>query len=582
MVEVPSTPPTAEGSLAKTPFPHLLVYIADRALTGSLVLRSGALEQVVHFDEGAPAKVKTGEPVAYLGRVLLEMGLLDEDGLDASLQSLAESGGLHGELLLRAGRIDRVALVAGLREQIVRKMAYLFALPPETTYAFYAETNLLERYGGADATPVDPLRLVFAAARATADAAVVDAMLARLGGAVLRLHTNAEISRFGFDAAELAAVDLLRVRPSSLADLVAADVAPERVVRLVVYTLAITRHLEWGAHGAPPVCADRPAELYRAVRSARAGASGDGQTAVARVRLKSRVVAVDAAAQSATVPSVPGSAPSSPRVPSAAASSDAAQTSARREAIRARAAGIDREDYFTMLGVPRDAADDAVRAAYYALAKQWHPDRLPAELADVRDAASRVFARFNEAFETLSDEGRRKKYLDMVRGGGGTPEEAAQIQQILGAATDYQRAEVFLKKRDFASADEHAKRAMDADPDQGDYVALYALVQLQKHEGQADASFVDLAKRLDAAVEKNPRCERAFFARAIVRKRIGRNEGAIADFRKVVELNPKNIDAARELRVHAMRQGGAAKSSAPTTSAEAKKEPGLFGKLFKR
>lgn len=580
MMDVPSTlKASAGGWLAKTPFPHLLVYIADRALTGSLVLHAkgarGPVEHVIFFDEGAPAKVKTAEPVAYLGRVLFEMGILDEDGLNASLQSIAESGGLHGELLISAARIDRNALIAGLREQIVRKMTYLSALPSDTAYAFYAEANLLERYGGADLTAVDPLRLVLAAARVAGGAPIVDAMLARLGGAVLRLHPNAEIPRFGFEPIEMAAIDLLRIRPSSLSDLLAAEVAPASVVKLVVYTLAITRHLSTGAATSTPVCADRPAELYRAIRPARSITASDGQAAVARVRLKSRVVTADAPAPAADEPSPP---PSSRREVGSPSSGDA-QANARRESIRARAAGIDREDYFSMLGLAAGADGDAIRTAYFGLAKQWHPDRLPSELADVRDAASKVFARLSEAFETLSDDEKRARYLEVLKGGGGTPEEAAQIQQILDAAGDFQRAEIYLKKRDFAAAEAAARRAMLADPDQGDYAALYVLVQVQKREGQPDASYADLLKLLEDAVEKNPRCERAYLARALVWRNIGRSEAAIADFRKVVELNPKNLDAARELRVHAMRHGGGTK---PSAQAEPAKRAGLFGKLFKR
>lgn len=578
MADVPSTlKAAAEGALAKTPLPHLLVYIADRALTGTLVLRAageaGPVEQVVFFDEGAPAKIKTAEPVAYLGSVLVELGLLDEDGLTASRAAIAESGGLHGELLVGAGRIDRFALIAGLREQLVRKMAHLAALPAATTYSFYAEANLLERYGGADLTPVDPLKLVAGAARVAGEAKVVDATLARLGGAVLRLHTSAEIPRFGFGAIELSPIDLLRVRPSSLADLLAAEVAPASVVKLVVYTLAITRHLSWGAPASPPLCADRPADLYRAVRAARSTTAAEGQSAVARVRLKPRVVTADAPQTGA--PHEEPSPPSSRRELAAPSAGDA-ETTARREAIRARAAGIDRETYFSMLALSADADDDAIRAAYFGLAKQWHPDRLPADLADVRDATSKVFARLSEAFETLSSAEKRARYLEVLEGGGGTPEEAAQIQQILDAAGDFQRAEVYLKKRDWAAAEAAARRAMLADPGQGDYAALHALVQIHKREGQPDASYADLVQQLDGAIEKSPRCERAYFARALVWKNIGRHDAALADFRMVVELNPKNLDAARELRVHEMRRGSGGKAG------ESGKGAGLLGKLFKR
>lgn len=564
-----STSPTATGSLAKTPFPQLIVYLADRALTGSLVLRAlegdATVEHTVHFDEGAPVKVRTGRPVAYLGDVLVEIGMLDEDGLEASRLSLAASGGLHGELLLRTGRIDRSGLMAGLREQVARKMAYLFTLPKETTYAFFEGTNLLEDFGGPELVPVDPLKLVWNAVCASSDLAGIDELLKRLGKAHLRLRADTDLSRFAFDPAALPVIDQLQGAPR-LEELLAGGAAPEHTIKLVVFTLTITRHLDLGPKQAAPLCANQPPEYYRVVRMSRGRGAG-GQAAVGRVKLQSKLIPVESAGRAVAGGSVP-------------AASKANDVAAQRESIFQRAAAIDKEDYFTMLGVGRDAAEDAIRAAYVALAKRWHPDRLSSSLGDARDAAGKVFSRIHEAFETLVDPEQRKRYLGLLQDGGGTPEEAEQVQKILDAADDFQRAQVFYKKRDTAQAELHAERAMKGDPDQADYVALWAMLQLEKRATDSNASVADLLKLLDDALAKDANCERALMCRGNVLKRIGRVEAAMSDFRKVVELYPKNIDAAREIRLHEMRQKG---QSAPKASESAQwKADTLLGKLFKR
>ena len=283
---------------------------------------------------------------------------------------------------------------------------------------------------------------------------------------------------------------------------------------------------------------------------------------------------------------------------------------ARREAVLRRAEGIDRENYFSMLGVTREASDAEIQAAYYALAKAWHPDRLPAELARVRDLASRVFARMSEAFETLSDPVKRKRYVDVMKGGGGTPEEANKIQEILDAASDFQRGEILWKKNDPA-AEQYILGAYKADPEQADYAALYAMLQLSKR--QADAPVDDLIRLCDRAIDSHERCERAYSCRALLRKRIGRLDAAMSDFRAAYEINPKNLDAAREVRLYEMRRArqsperqsnpGVMRRSAPppltkstpgtrssipprrSATPPAKKEGGVFsglGKLFKR
>lgn len=572
-----STSPTATGSLSKTPFPQLLVYIADRKLSGSLVFRSveegeGAAEHVVYFEEGTAAKVRVAKPVAPLGEVLVELGILDEDGLRASQATLTSQGGLHGELLLRTGRIDRGGLMTGLREQVARKMAFLFTLPKETAYAFYEETNLLEEWGGPELTMVDPLKLIFSAVTLAADVTPIDDLLARLRNATLRLRPDADLTRFGFDALSWLVVERLQTEPARLSVLLEAAIAPEATVKAVVYSLAICRYLDLGSSKQPPpLCADQPAETFRVVRMSR-GKAQPGQAAVGRVKLQSKLVSVDNAGRPTAAAS--GSPATSPS-PSARPAED---ISARRENILQRAATIDKEDYFKMLGLGRDAAEDAIRGAYVALAKRWHPDRLSADLADARDAAAKVFGRIHEAYETLIDETQRKRYLGLLADGGGTPEEAEQVQRILDAADDFQRAQVFFKKRDLENAELHAERAMKGDPEQADYVALWATLMLQK----PDAPMVDLLRALDDALTKDHTCERALLARGNVLKRIGRVEAAMSDYRKVAELYPKNIDAAREIRLYDMRHTkGSGPAMSSSESAQWKVES-LFGKLFKR
>src|SRR3954468_7820123 len=131
MADIAGLTPTAEGSLDKTPFVHLLVYVADRMLTGSMrFLTPGSdanpLEHCIFFRDGAAANVRTGETVVYLGKALLDLGLITQATLDASLHARDQGGGLHGDILVRSGAIDRAGLIVGLRSQMLRKLSYLF------------------------------------------------------------------------------------------------------------------------------------------------------------------------------------------------------------------------------------------------------------------------------------------------------------------------------------------------------------------------------------------------------------------------------------------------------------------------
>ncbi len=62
-------------------------------------------------------------------------------------------------------------------------------------------------------------------------------------------------------------------------------------------------------------------------------------------------------------------------------------------------------DYYQILGVPKDADEKAIKAAYRKLARKYHPD-----VAENKAEAAAKFKEINEAYEVLSDPDKRRKY----------------------------------------------------------------------------------------------------------------------------------------------------------------------------
>lgn len=231
-----------------------------------------------------------------------------------------------------------------------------------------------------------------------------------------------------------------------------------------------------------------------------------------------------------------------------------------------------------MLGVANTATEPQIQAAYFKLAKVWHPDRLPAELQPLKSDVSTVFAKLNEAYGVLSDAAKRTSYVATLGSGSNAADEAAIVNRVMDAAIEFQKAEVLVRRNNLIEAEQYAGRAALADPEQPDYVVLLTWIKALRRgdppafpEGKTSTHYDDLLVTLDGVLQKHARLEKALFYRATLLKKTGREERAIRDFRVVVQINPKNIDAVREVRLAQMRR-----------DAKKKDEGGILGKLFKK
>lgn len=620
---------TATGTLQATPFGHLLVYLLDRGLTGTLVLEETSGEKhAVWFETGAPAKVKTATPVTYLGQVLVEQRAITREVYERTLQGALHERRLHGQVLLETGAIEPRVLKDALREQLARQVLWLFKLAPSTAFGYYDQVNFLERWGTPEGLRTRPLALIWRGLRRHASMPEIEAVTARLGDRPIELHVDAPIRRFRFESNEQALIDVLRAKPQSLTSLINSGLAPADDVKRLLYVLVILRQLDLGVPGAEPVGVDEAPSSSRIPVAPVAGRASIPDVERPRPVDRGSIPDVEHVVPSqrpsgghpvvppATPTTPPGQrisspipasprpsvaphsprpsvSPSSPRGMTPLVGTGSAELRLELEALLNRLSG----SHYQVLGVPNDAPAPVIQNAFFGLAKKWHPDRLRPEMADLKDQATRAFARISEASQVLSDPTARHNYDQALSGtNGDSADEAAQVQKVLKATTAFQKAEVLLKRGNLALAEKEAQIAFENDPSQADHVALHVWIQAQKPE----ANLTDLAVQLEKAAKTEPNNLRVRWYRGQLLKRLGRNREALHDFRFIVERDPRHTDAHREVRLYAMRRGnrspsdpphtpsqpagpdsGGRKSSPPGKTSPPGK-PSLFNKLFKK
>jgi hypothetical protein len=212
-------------------------------------------------------------------------------------------------------------------------------------------------------------------------------------------------------------------------------------------------------------------------------------------------------------------------------------------------------DHFQLLGVSHDVSAADLRKAYFALARQLHPDRLSAlGIVDEHRDAQRLFAQVNTAFSILSDSKRRSDYTAIVRRGGEAAMRAEQARaeematRILDGEEAFRRGEMALRRDQIATAIGEFARAIELNPEEADYHALHAWAQFC---ASPDKVALATATRttLERTIARAPRAIAPRFYLGRVERMLGRDRDALKHFQDVLAISPHHTEATSEARV---------------------------------
>lgn len=226
-------------------------------------------------------------------------------------------------------------------------------------------------------------------------------------------------------------------------------------------------------------------------------------------------------------------------------------------------------DFFQLLGVDRDADKSKIKASFHLLAKKWHTDAYPGvQLGSTRDKLDEIFKRINEAYETLTDDKLRAEYLVLIdRQSAGL---ATDVHAVLRAEQLFDQTLLKVKKRDWNGALEDVEEAIKLNPDDPLFQATkgWAFFHLNKKN---DKKVKQAILMLKGAIKRQENLPPAY--QYLGQLHFSRDEHSEAAkwWRKCLEWEPKNIEAARGLRLISSRKD---KKSAGLG--------GFFAKLFKR
>ena len=145
------------------------------------------------------------------------------------------------------------------------------------------------------------------------------------------------------------------------------------------------------------------------------------------------------------------------------------------------------QDFYSILGISREARPEQIKEAYHSLARKHHPDRQISEEVQAIDDVD--FVAITVAYNTLKDQGKREKYDEEMKKRSGQPakaqgedERAQQTRDEIGKNA-YVRGVAEMKQGRFQSAKDLFYTAVKHDSTQPDYYSMLGLATIESGGG---------------------------------------------------------------------------------------------------
>ena len=233
----------------------------------------------------------------------------------------------------------------------------------------------------------------------------------------------------------------------------------------------------------------------------------------------------------------------------------------------------DKEDYYEILNIKKDASVDEIKEAYFISIKKFHPDANMIFPEGIRVKSERIFTKVTKAYEILSDEHKRNTFDEKEE----LSKFREQANSLYEAEIIYSEGEMLLRQRNFKEAEKKFIEAIELNPDESAYVGINAWA---KYLGAPDKEvvFEDVKKELKNAIEMDKNIAENYYYLGSIYKFSESLVSAEKFFATAIEKDPNYIDAKRELRLLKSRKGKNVSSKGSSKKIEKKFWSGLFKK----
>lgn len=554
--------------------PRLLFAFLRQRFTGTVSVgqRSPAGQRTIWVRGGMPVFCDWDSPADHLGDMLVAAGVIDVNTLARALTTSADSGRLLGQVLIELGALDAAGRTAALREQCSRKLTRLFAADATSGEAIVTAVEH-GKGNGDELAQVNVLGLLFAGVTAHYDEARIRTEIGPpLDGDLVATPALARYERqFGFGPSDTAVLQAL-ARGVTVSRLMTPGVDPTRALA-VVYTLWVSQMLRLGDDAVQAIAKGATAAAAAVEAGVTIGTQFDAKPSPPpKSAAKPPPPAKTTAAKPPPPPPAKTTTAKPPPPPPEPAPDDGFE--AKLAVLEAKVAA--EANAFTLFGLELSAERPEVRAAWAELSKTFHPDALEgAGRSHLRSRVEPVFAALSEAYGVLSDKDARQKLRDAIEFAGqdlkANEDTSAVVRNAFEAEMLARDADKLLRAKQWDKALELYVRAYELSPQDGDIEAALHYTRFRAGPGTETDAHTTIAA-LDKLTTEQPILARAYYFAGLIQLSIDESSAAKRSFLKASQLDPRNVDAERQLRAIKLRE------QASNASKDDKKK-GSFGAL---
>jgi len=446
------------------------LYLYDsykKRFTGTITITTKNNTHIMHLLNGKPTFIKEEKTTMPLGRVFVELGMIDNRAYDESLMEMAKTGGRQGEILLKKGLITVEQMKQAISVQFYKKALKFFEIS-DGEIKIEEKSEILQN-DTEGIKNISTIKILYNGIKSL-NKEHINKLLPITSNTVVTRKDELDITLFSLpiNAEETTLIENIRSK-TPITHLIQLRIASETEIAQIIYFLFVNELIEVSTLDFSET--SQSDENYVKL-------SGIYKPTDSEITENKKEESTNEKTTIAPVSTI----------------EDIKWINDLYEKFQTM-------DYFEFFGTERNAAEQEINSAYQKMLKRLNTVKNDANIDEDLSVKIDQLAYFaEEAYNTLISEKSRKEYNSIISSYfSKSPQDEGM------AELEFTKGEIYLTKRNFSDAYESFKKAIELGGQKPEYLAAYG-ISLYLNLNEAQRSRETLGKLyIKRAISQNPR-----------------------------------------------------------------------------